>query len=298
MAQEKANYEISRMARLLRVSRSGYYRWVAQRAAGPGPQAARRAVLDQQVRDFFTASDRVYGAPRITADLHAVGVEVNVKTVAASMRRQGLEGICPRMFTPVTTIPGVPSHRIPDRVHRRWDVGELNRVWISDITYLRTQEGWLFLCAVRDACSRRVLGWAMDSHQDADLVERALRTAKTLRGGFQGRVVFHADRGTQYTSAQLHRVTKELGIDQSMGRTGVCFDNAMSESFFATLKTEFYDRRTWPTRAQARREVARWIEVVYNRRRRHSGIGYATPVDYEQQLTNTTVESSIKDQAA
>lgn len=220
MAQEKANYEISRMARLLRVSRSGYYRWVAQRAAGPGPQAARRAVLDQQVRDFFTASDRVYGAPRITADLHAVGVEVNVKTVAASMRRQGLEGICPRMFTPVTTIPGVPSHRIPDRVHRRWDVGELNRV------------------------------------------------------------------------------TKELGIDQSMGRTGVCFDNAMSESFFATLKTEFYDRRTWPTRAQARREVARWIEVVYNRRRRHSGIGYATPVDYEQQLTNTTVESSIKDQAA
>ena len=213
------------------------------------------------------------------------------------MRRQGLEGVSPRRFTPVTTIPGVPAHRIPDRVNRRWDTGELNQVWISGITYLRTGEGWLYLCVVRDACSRRVLGWAMDSHQDADLVERALRTATTLRGSFDGTVVFHADRGTQYTSAQLHRATTELGIDQSMGRTGVCFDNAMAESFFATLKTEFYDRRTWPTRAEAHREVARWIEVVYNRRRRHSAIGYDTPVDYEHTLTNNKVETSM-DQAA
>lgn len=298
MAQEKANFEVRRMARLLRVSRSGYYRWASRRDAGPGPQARRRAVLDERVRGYYAASDQVYGAPRITADLHDAGVQVNQKTVAASMRRQGLEGISPRMFTPVTTIPGVPSHRIPDRVHRRWDTGELNRVWISDITYLRTGEGWLYLCAVRDACSRRVLGWAMDDHQDADLVERALRTATTLRGGFSGRVVFHADRGTQYTSAQIHKAATQLGIDQSMGRTGVCFDNAMAESFFATLKTEFYDRRRWPTRAQARQGVARWIEVVYNRRRRHSGIGYATPVDYEYQLTNKQVESSVKDQAA
>lgn len=298
MAQEKANYEISRMARLLGVSRSGYYRWRGQRDGGLGPQAARRAVLDEQVRDFYVASDQVYGAPRITADLHDAGVQVNVKTVASSMRRQGLGGISPRMFTPVTTIAGVPAHRIPDRVNRRWDTGELNRVWISDITYLRTGEGWLFLCVVRDACSRRVLGWAMDSHQNADLVERALRTAYTLRGGFEGRVVFHADRGTQYTSAQIHRAATELGIDQSMGRTGVCFDNAMSESFFAFLKTEFYDRRAWPTRAEARREVARWIEVVYNRRRRHSGIDYNTPVDYERHITTSETESSIKDQAA
>lgn len=297
MAQEKANFEISRMARLLQVSRSGYYRWVGQRNAEPSPQQTRRAVLDEQVRDLFDASDQVYGAPRITADLHAAGHRVNVKTVAASMRRQGLEGISPRMFTPVTTIPGVSTHQIPDRVGRRWDTGELNRVWISDITYLRTGEGWLYLCVVRDACSRRVLGWAMDSGQDADLVERALRTANTLRGHFEGTVVFHADRGTQYTSAQLHRAATELGIEQSMGRTGVCFDNAMSESFFATLKTEFYHRRTWPTRAEARQEVARWIEVVYNRRRRHSGIGYATPVDHEHQLTNTQA-ATIKDQAA
>ena len=195
MAAEKANFEINRMARLLRVSRSGYYRWAAHREGEPGPQAARRDLVDRQVRQIFTDSDEVYGAPRVAAELHHQGVEVNVKTVAASMRRQGFEGISPRMFTPVTTIAGVPTHRIPDLVNRGWDTGELNRVWISDITYLRTGEGWLYLCVVRDGCSRRVLGWAMDSHQNADLVERALRTAKVLRGQVPGRIVFHADRG-------------------------------------------------------------------------------------------------------
>ncbi len=124
------------------------------------------------------------------------------------MRRQGLEGICPRGFTPETTIPGTPTHAIPDRANRKWDTGELNAVWISDITYLRTGEGWLYLCVVRDGCSRRVLGWAMDSHQDADLVERAVVMAKTLRGDFPGRVIFHADCGTQYTSEQLHKAIK------------------------------------------------------------------------------------------
>ena len=172
MAQEKASFEIVRMARLLRVSRQGYYVWRARRDGGLGPQAARREQIDAAVRASHQASDEVYGAPRITADLHDEGLPVNVKTVAASMRRQGLEGISLRMFAPVTTIPGTPTHRIPDRVKRQWDTGELNRVWISDITYLRTGEGWLYLCVVRDACSRRVLGWAMDSHQDADLVER------------------------------------------------------------------------------------------------------------------------------
>ena len=209
-----------------------------------------------------------------TADLHEAGSPVNVKTVAASLRRQGLEGVSPRGFRPVTTIPGVATHSIPDRVQRVWDTGRLNTVWISDITYLRTGEGWLYLCVVRDGCSRRVLGWAMDTHQDTNLVERALVMAKTLRGDFPGRVVFHADRGAQYTSEQIHKVTKQLGVDQSMGRTGACWDNAMAESFWSTLKNEFYHRFTWPTRAEAKQGVVRWIEVVYNRRRRHSSIGY------------------------
>lgn len=128
MALAKANFEVARMARLLRVSRSGYYRWQARQAVGPGPQAVRRQVLDQRVRAHHQASDGVYGAPRITADLHAEGCLVNVKTVAASMRRQGLAGISPRTLTPVTTIPGIPVHRIADRVQRCWDTGEVNRV--------------------------------------------------------------------------------------------------------------------------------------------------------------------------
>ena len=294
MAREKANFEITRMARLLGVSRQGYYAWEARRAAGLGPQALRRERIDAAVRESFMASGGVYGAPRVRADLLVAGLVVNVKTVAASMRRQGLEGISPRMFTPVTTIPGTPTHQVPDRVERRWDTGALDRVWISDITYLRTGEGWLYLCVVRDACSRRVLGWAMDERQDATLVERALRTAKTLRAHVPTKIVFHTDRGTQYASPQIHSVCEELGIDQSMGRSGVCFDNAMAESFFATLKTEFYNRSHWSTRAQARTGVARWIEIVYNRQRRHSSIGYMTPVNYE----NHMVETSTMKQAA
>lgn len=296
MAAEKANFEVTRMARLLRVSRTGYYRWAAVQGQSPGPQAVRRAEIDERVRVSHEASDRVYGAPRVAWDLRRDGFHVDVKTVAASMRRQGLEGISPRMFTPVTTIGATPTHHIGDTVQRDWDTGELNRVWVSDITYLRTGEGWLFLCVVRDACSRRVLGWAMDSHQHSDLVERALVMAHTLRGDFPGRVVFHSDRGSQYTFDQLWRACERLDVDQSMGATGVWYDNAMAESFFATLKTEFYDRRDWPTRAQARTEVVCWIEVVYNRRRLHSSVGYRPPVEFEQHKKQ--VEHSIKDQAA
>jgi len=284
MDAEKANYGIARMARLLNVSRSGCYAW---RSRPAGPRARRQEVLDAVVRDAHRASDGVYGAPRVRAELAASGIHVDVKTVAASMRRQGLEGVSPRTFRPVTTIPGIPTHAIPDLVGRRWDQGALNQVWISDITYLRTGEGWLYLAVVRDACSRRVLGWAMDRTQTTDLVERALRMAHTLRGDVPEEVVFHADRGTQYTSDQAHDVCEQLGLRRSAGRTGVCWDNAMAESFWSTLKTEFYDRRSWPTRAEAKRAVGNWIETFYNRRRRHSALDYASPVDYERQLTAT-----------
>lgn len=284
MRQEKANYSISRMARLLKVSRSGYYKWADQqdkKTRSLDPKDVWRRELDEKILKYWNDSDQTYGAPRITMDLHAEEIFVNKKTVAKAMRRLGIEGISPRSWVPVTTIPGNPTHSIPDRVKRLFDTGELNRVWISDITYLRTGEGWLYLCAVRDGCSRPVLGWAMDSTQTTDLVERALRMAHTLRGEVPDGLVFHADRGTQFTSDQLYQVCQELGIDQSMGRTGVCFDDAMAESFWSTLKTEFYDRRKWKTLNEARQAVARWIEIFYNRRRRHSSIGNQPPVDFE-----------------
>jgi putative transposase len=185
-----------------------------------------------------------------------------------------------------------PGTGFPDLVARKWDTGALDAVWISDITYLRTGEGWVYLCAVRDACSRRVIGWAMDSTQTTALVERALRMAYILRGGGPAGVVFHVDRGTQYTSAQLNDVCSGLGIRQSVGRTGVCWDNAMQESFWSTLKTEFYDRRRWATRQEAIRATGRWIEEFYNRSRLHSALGYSTPVEYEQFLTMKKPQSA------
>lgn len=275
------------MARLLEVSRSGFYAFQARRAAGPTPAQQRRAELDAQVRAEHAASDETYGAPRLAHELKRKGTKVDKKTVAASMARQGLEGISPRGFRPVTTIAGESAHRIPDRVQRTWDQGGLNKVWISDITYLRTGEGWLYLAAVTDACSRRVLGWAMDSHMETGLVTRALTMAVTLRGELPEDLVFHADRGTQYTSQEMWTTCQELGLSQSMGRTGVCWDNAMAESLWGTLKCEFYDRRSFATRAEAKRAVANWIEARYNRVRLHSSIGYVPPVEFEQnQLTH------------
>lgn len=284
MHAEKGNFSITRMARLLNVSTSGYYKWDERRVHGPSRRAAARRARDEKIAQVFEVSHQTYGAPRVAAQLAREGVAVDRKTVADSMRRQGIEGISPRKFQPVTTIQGVDAHHLPDLVHRQWDRGRLDAVWISDITYLRTRQGWLYLCAVRDGHSRRVLGWAMDAVQNTDLVERALRMAHTLRGQVPTDVVFHADRGAQFTSTQLWDTAQELRVLQSVGRTGVCWDNAMSESFWSTLKTEFYDRKVWGTRAEAKEAVAWWIEDFYNRRRLHTRLGMVPPVEFEQAI--------------
>ena len=275
-------FEIARMARLLQVSRSGYYDWARRQAAGPGPAQQRRAELTGKIVGFHAASDRVYGSPRIRADLVEAGEQVSAKTVAKLMRQAGIVGISPRGFVPVTTQAGPDPHPVEDLVGRRFDRGQLDVVWTSDITYLATGEGWLYLCAIRDGCSRRVLGWAVEDHMRTDLVEAALRRAVTLRGELPDKVIFHADRGTQYTSEQLANACVDLPVLRSMGRTGVCWDNAAAESFWSTLKTEFYNRRHWPTKAEARLAVGAWIEDRYNRRRRHSAIGMISPVRFEQ----------------
>ncbi|AVL99949.1 hypothetical protein C6V83_06355 [Gordonia iterans] len=239
---EEAGYGISRCVRLLGVSRSGYYAWLARRDDEPSSRQQRRDELTQKIRKAHTESDGVYGAPRIHADLRADGEAVSRKTVAELMRINGIEGISPRAWTPVTTLADEYPHSIPDLVERRFDQGELNVVWTSDITYLRTGKGWLYLCAVRDGCSRRVIGYAFSESLHTDLVETALRNAHTFRDPATGcteNVIFHADRGCQYTSSQLAAVADELGVRLSVGRTGVCWDNAQQESFWSTLKTEF-----------------------------------------------------------
>lgn len=219
---EKATYTVKRMCELLEVSRSGYYKWRRACESEPRPTAARRAVLDAKVAAFHQASDGVYGAPRILADLRADGETVSRKTVAASMRRQGLAGISPRRFAPTTTVVDLDAAVPKDLVGRCFDTGELDRVWTSDITYLRTGEGWLYLCAVRDGCSRRVIGWAIDDDLGTDLVTSAVAMAVAMRGELAGEVILHADRGCQYTSAQLARFARDHNLVRSVGRTAVC----------------------------------------------------------------------------
>ena len=286
MHAEKSNFTITRMARLLEVSRSGYYAW---RKREPSPRAIRRERIAQKVAWFHGDSDEVSGAPKILADLREDGETISRKTVAKVMRRLGLRGVCPKRWRTTTVIDRADTYPA-DAVKRQWDTGVLNQVWVGDITYLRTWEGWLYLATVIDAHSRRVIGWAIDEHMRADLVEDALRMAITLRGEIPEQVVFHTDRGTQYASAQINAFADANGLTRSMGYTGVCWDNAMAESFFATLKTEFYYRRVWPTRKRAKVEVGAWIEDRYNRRRRHSSIGQISPVNFELQYSNHTAD--------
>lgn len=289
MLAEKTNFALTRMARLLEVSRSGYYAWIDRK---PSERALRREVIEQKIMWFHGDSDEVYGAPRILADLRADGETISRKTVASAMRRLGLAGICPKKWKTTTIIDRADTYPV-DAVKRQWDTGTLNQVWVGDITYLRTWEGWVYLATVIDAHSRRVIGWAIADHMRTDLIQDALQMALVLRGERPVSVIFHSDRGTQYASAQIAEFADANGITRSMGYTGICWDNAMAESFFATLKTEFYYRRVWPTRARAIRSVAHWIEDRYNRRRRHSSIGNVTPVDFEMQYSTQAAEIQL-----
>ena len=249
------------------------------RASHRGERALARRRLDEAVAWEHEVSGGTYGAPCVRHALARAGVDVGVRAVAASMRRQGLTGLNTHPRPSRRGGRGPVAHE--DHCARQWDQGGLDRVWITDFTYLRCAQGWVYLCAVRDAHSRRVLGYAMGEQQSTDLVITALDMAATTRGAFPAGVVLHADRGTQFTSQKLAAYMRAVKGRVSMGQAGVCWDNAMAESFWATLKTEYYYRRAFTTRDQVYTGVATWIEDFYNRRRIHTSLGGKSPIEYE-----------------
>jgi putative transposase len=280
IAAEEAHHPVALSCRVLGVSRAGYYGW---RGREPSARARADAALTAVIHRLHHESRGVYGAPRIHAELQARGRRHGRKRVARLMRQGGLAGCHRRRRRPRTTVADPAATPAPNLVQRHFDPLAPDRLWLADITYIPTEEGWLYLAAVLDAFSRRVVGWAMANHLRTELVLDALDLALCQRRPAAG-LVHHSDRGCQYTALAFGRRLAEAGLLPSMSRTGDCFDNAVAESFFATLKRELVDRpdrAPWPTRAAARQAIFDYVEVFYNRRRRHSTLGYLSPVAYE-----------------
>jgi transposase InsO family protein len=280
-AEKRDGHNVKRVCELLEVSRTAFY---ARRAGKPGPRAVRDAELTGQITEVHATSRGTYGAPRIHAVLKREGALCGRRRVARLMRAAGLEGRH-RRRRHLTTVPDPRAATRPDLVLRQFepDPDGVDTRWCGDITYVPTEEGWLYLATVIDIASRRVIGWATADHLRTDLVADALTAACRQRRPTQP-VIFHSDRGCQYTSQQFVGLATEFGVRLSVGRTGQCWDNALAESFFATIKRELLDTRTWPSRAAARTVIFDFIEGWYNLHRLHSSLGYRSPAEYETAL--------------
>lgn len=271
--------------RALDVSESWFYKW---RDRPPTPAQQRRAELDAKVKEIFDDSGGepgTYGSPRIHAELRDLGWRVTEKTVAASMARQGLVARPKKRFRCLTR-PDKRAVPFPDLIKRDFSAPAPNVKWCGDMTEIPTAEGKLYLADVEDLFSRRIVGFAIGEHADAELAKAAIQTAVALRGGAVAGVIFHSDRGSTYTADLFTEACGHHKIRQSMGRTGSCLDNAAAESFFSTLEHELLSRTKFRTKEEARRRVAAWIDN-YNRRRRHSVCGMKSPIDYEAAATVT-----------
>lgn len=279
---EKANYKIVFMCELLHVPRSSFYAW---RDRVETPTRVRRRELAVEVARVFTAGRGAYGCRRVTAQLNREGHECSVGLVADLMRELGLAAVQPRAYKR-TTVRGEDPLDSPDLIGRDFapgpDSGGPGERLVGDITYLRTGEGWLYLATVIDLATRMVVGWQMAEHMRTSLIVDAMAMARD-GGHVAAGAIFHSDRGTQYTSAEFHQYCQRIHVRTSVGRTGVCWDNAVAESFFSALKNEMFHHHQFNTRARARFAVADYIEVFYNRRRLHSSLGYRTP---QETLTN------------
>jgi putative transposase len=278
IAAEKTNYPVAVLCRVLGVSRTGFHNW--ERRA-PSDRALTDAWLTEKIKCIHDGSRGVYGAPRIHAELRLEhGIHVGRKRVARLMKAAGISGVRPRKRWKTTIrIPGITP--ATDLVERQFRPAAPNVLWVADITYLRTGDGRLYLAAVQDAYSRQIVGWSMATHLRSSLVIDALQMALARRRPDPG-LIHHSDHGSQYVSLAFGRAAHHAGIAVSMGSRGDAYDNAVAETFFATLKKELVNRRTWPSRLELQSATFQYIEAFYNRQRRHSTLKMLSPVAYEQ----------------
>lgn len=277
MNANQADFPVRTMCRVLKVSPSGFYAW---RGRPPSRRAMEDAVLTERIRQLHVASDGNYGSPNIHAELRDEGNRVGCKRVARLMRKAGLRGVSRRRGFIVTTRRDAKQRPAPDLVNRKFVATGPNQVWVADMTYVPTWAGFIFLAIVLDVWSRRVVGWAIGEQMTTELVLSALNMAITQRKP-EG-VIHHSDQGSQYTSIAFGERCAKLGVRPSMGSVGDAYDNAMAESFFASLECELLDRRSFQSKAEARVALFSYIEGWYNPRRRHSGLGRIAPAEFER----------------
>jgi putative transposase len=283
VSENRARYPIAVMCRVLDVSASGYYAWVKR---PPSMRAVTDAALTVKIDAAHVASNGTYGAPRLQIDLAEAGIRVGRKRVARLMRNAGLVGVSRRKSTITTVRDG--ARQAPDLVDRNFTADRPNLLWVADITYIPTWAGFLYLAVLLDAFSRRIVGWSMAATLHTQLVLDALKMALWQRR--PNSVIHHSDQGSQYTSIEFGKRCRQAGVRPSMGSVGDAYDNAMAESFFATLECELLDRRRFKTHAEARMAVFEFIEGFYNPRRRHSSLGYLSPVTFERHFAAMTLE--------
>ena len=276
MKANQAEYPVRLMCHVLDVSPSGFYAWVNR---PPSRRAIANAALLEQIKQIHQESHEAYGVPNIHAELRDLGHRVNHKRIARLMRQEGLHGITRRRFT-VTTQRDAAAAGAADLVARAFVATAPNQLWVADITYVPTWAGFLYLAIVLDVFSRRIVGWAMQASLETAVVLDALNMAIGQRQPTA--VIHHSDHGSQYTSVQFGKRCREVGVRPSMGSVGDCYDNAMAESFFATLECELLARRRFKTHAEARMAIFAFLEGWYNPRRRHSSLGRVSPLTFEQ----------------
>jgi transposase InsO family protein len=279
--QQSQQYSITQLVNALDVSSSGYYAWIKR---GVSLREKANQLLTKKIEILHKASRYIYGSPRIHQDLRAQGERVSRKRIERLMRENSIQSKMAKRFV-ITTDSRNTLAPAPDRLQRQFMVSDANKAWVSDTTFIKTRQGWLYLAVVLDLFSRQVIGWAMGDKNDSELVQAALTMAIWRRGQVKD-VIVHSDRGSTYASSTYQQQLTDYQLICSMSRKGECLDNAVAESFFGTLKTELVDHEDYKTKAEARQSIFEYIEVFYNRQRRHSYLGYLNPVEFERQYAS------------